>query len=304
MAITTALSLLACISCVGGFSAVSFVSPLPNRRRAAPALAAAANEASNVVPMEVHAKAMIDAGRALLQPILDQIDRADTADDDALPPDLSDFKDAYTAFRLAQVMDPENTEAEKELERIHALMKTVVGSDDHLVSGFYIPETVTRGEDSPEEAGVAPAARSDVDADVVIVGAGAAGIGQAVSLIHTFGLDASRVRIIERGEAVGASFRQWPEEMRFISPSFNQAGWTSSFDLNAVAHGSSPAYSLHAQHPSGKQYADYLDELGVHLGSNLVPNLPCAHFSADRAHVQALPWRHSASGQPAGEPAH
>ena len=28
-----------------------------------------------------------------------------------------------------------------------------------------------------------------------------------------------------------------------------------------MAHGSSPAYSLHAQHPSGGQYADYLDAL-------------------------------------------
>ena len=33
---------------------------------------------------------------------------------------------------------------------------------------------------------------------------------------------------------MGTSFRSWPEEMRFISPSFNQQGWTSSFDLNSV----------------------------------------------------------------------
>eukprot|EP00966_Prymnesium_polylepis_P176537 4086827-Prymnesium_polylepis.2 len=48
--------------------------------------------------------------------------------------------------------------------------------------------------------------------------------------------------------------------MRFISPSFNQAGWTG-FDLNSAAHGSSPAFSLHTQHPSGAQYADYLENL-------------------------------------------
>ena len=51
--------------------------------------------------------------------------------------------------------------------------------------------------------------------------------------------------------------------MRFISPSFNQQGWTSSFDLNAVAQDTSPAYALHAQHPSGKQYADYLAALAA-----------------------------------------
>ena len=37
--------------------------------------------------------------------------------------------------------------------------------------------------------------------------------------------------ILERGETIGKSFRSWPE-MKFISPSFNQAGWTKSFDLN------------------------------------------------------------------------
>ena len=97
--------------------------------------------------------------------------------------------------------------------------------------------------------------------DVVVVGAGAAGIGCAVSLTRAFDLDPARVRLLERSDAVGASFRAWPEEMRFISPSFNQQGWTSSFDLNAVAQDTSPAYALHAQHPSGRQYADYLAAL-------------------------------------------
>ena len=43
---------------------------------------------------------------------------------------------------------------------------------------------------------------------------------------------------------MGESFRLWPKEMRFISPSFNQQGWTKSFDLNSVAYGTSPAFTL------------------------------------------------------------
>ena len=43
--------------------------------------------------------------------------------------------------------------------------------------------------------------------DVIVVGAGAAGIGCAFSLTHTFGLDPSRVLLLERGDAIGASFR-------------------------------------------------------------------------------------------------
>jgi putative flavoprotein involved in K+ transport len=110
----------------------------------------------------------------------------------------------------------------------------------------------------------APQLRKDLPSpalDVIIVGAGAAGVGTALMLTTTFGLDASRVLLIERGEAVGDTFRRWPEEMRFISPSFNQQGWTASFDLNSIAYGTSPAYSLHAEHPSGDEYADYLNAL-------------------------------------------
>jgi len=97
--------------------------------------------------------------------------------------------------------------------------------------------------------------------DVIIVGAGAAGVGCALMLTRTFGLETSRVLLIERGEGVGDTFRRWPAEMRFISPSFNQQGWTSCFDLNSVAYGTSPAFSLHAEHPSGDEYADYLNAL-------------------------------------------
>jgi len=112
-----------------------------------------------------------------------------------------------------------------------------------------------------EDRGTDDGSDEGVDAAVIVVGAGAAGIGFAITLTKTFGLDPSRVLLVEKGDGVGTSFRQWPEEMRFISPSFNSEGWTNSFDLNSVAHGSSPAYELHAQHPSGSQYADYLDDL-------------------------------------------
>ena len=94
--------------------------------------------------------------------------------------------------------------------------------------------------------------------DVIIVGAGAAGVGCAMMLTKTFGLDPSRVLLIERGEGVGDTFRRWPAEMRFISPSFNQQGWTVSMDLNSIARGTSPAFLMHTEHPSGDDYAQYL----------------------------------------------
>ncbi len=56
---------------------------------------------------------------------------------------------------------------------------------------------------------------------------------------------------------MGASFEKWPEQMRFITPSFygNPFGLT---DLNAINPRTSPADFAHAEHLAGAQYAAYL----------------------------------------------
>ena len=106
--------------------------------------------------------------------------------------------------------------------------------------------------------------------DVTVVGAGAAGIGIGVALSL---LDLETV-LLER-EEIGASFRRWPDEMRFITPSFpsNSFGLT---DLNAITPKTSPAVTLDREHPSGEEYADYLEavvdfhELPVETGVEVV----------------------------------
>lgn len=89
--------------------------------------------------------------------------------------------------------------------------------------------------------------------DVVIVGAGPAGIGMAQELNKIPGL---RYGILESGR-IGESFRRWPAQTRLITPSFysNPFGLV---DLNAVDATSSPAIFAGAEHLSGDQYADYL----------------------------------------------
>ena len=104
------------------------------------------------------------------------------------------------------------------------------------------------------------------DYDVVIVGAGCAGVGMSVMLSQMFKLDHRRVICVEQNSHVGSSFRLWPEEMKFISPSFNQQGWTKSFDLNSVYWGTSPAAFLRDEHPSGEEYALYLETLADKSG--------------------------------------
>lgn len=95
--------------------------------------------------------------------------------------------------------------------------------------------------------------------DVVIVGAGAAGLGCA-KVLADLGIEHL---VVERAE-VGASFARWPAEMRFITPSFtsNQFGL---LDLNAIALNTSPAYSLRREHPSGRQYAEFLKVFAEHF---------------------------------------
>ncbi len=96
--------------------------------------------------------------------------------------------------------------------------------------------------------------------DVVIVGAGAAGIGCGV-VLQELGLE--RFTILERHQ-VGASFSRWPEEMRFITPSFPSHGF-GLLDLNAVTLKTSPAIAFRQEHISGKQYALYLQTIADHF---------------------------------------
>ncbi|MGQ0792865.1 MAG: NAD(P)/FAD-dependent oxidoreductase [Deltaproteobacteria bacterium] len=89
--------------------------------------------------------------------------------------------------------------------------------------------------------------------DIVIVGAGAAGVGFGALLQF---LELRNFTILERHE-VGASFSRWPKEMRFISPSFSSNSF-GLVDLNAVTPNTSPAFTLKTEHPSGGDYASYL----------------------------------------------
>ncbi|RDZ62448.1 hypothetical protein C5B90_14800 [Haloferax sp. Atlit-12N] len=81
--------------------------------------------------------------------------------------------------------------------------------------------------------------QTDESLDAVIVGAGAAGVGIGV-VLEALALDS--YAILERDD-VGASFRQWPEEMQFITPSFPSNSFGCR-DLNAVTTDTSPAFAL------------------------------------------------------------
>lgn len=68
--------------------------------------------------------------------------------------------------------------------------------------------------------------------------------------------------LLERHE-VGASFRRWPPGMRFITPSFTSNSF-GALDLNSISRTTSPAYTLRTEHPTGEQYANYLQAVANH----------------------------------------
>ena len=92
--------------------------------------------------------------------------------------------------------------------------------------------------------------------DVIIVGAGAAGVGVGITLQHV-GIE--KFLIVDRAK-VGASFAAWPAETRFITPSFpsNSIGM---LDLNSIAIGISPAYNMRVEHPTGAEFAAHLQNI-------------------------------------------
>ena len=96
--------------------------------------------------------------------------------------------------------------------------------------------------------------------DIVVVGAGAAGLGIGVTLRD---LGIKNFVILDRS-AVGASFLRWPRQARFITPSFNSNQF-GGLDLNAVCLQTSPAYSVGVEHPTGEEYAGYLRGVAKHF---------------------------------------
>jgi len=118
------------------------------------------------------------------------------------PPPRKTFDKVIEAYELSQMLNPDCEESDFQLTKVSRLLRQIPPPDP-------------------------PTPVASADFDVLVVGAGAAGVGTALMLTQTFGIDKSRVVVMERGAAVGESFRLWPAEMKFISPcSINRAGPT------------------------------------------------------------------------------
>ncbi|MEM6463779.1 MAG: NAD(P)/FAD-dependent oxidoreductase [Pseudomonadota bacterium] len=100
--------------------------------------------------------------------------------------------------------------------------------------------------------------------NVAIVGAGPAGLGVARVLRD---LAIPDVWVLERG-VIGQSFLRWPSETQLLTPSFpgNVFGIT---DLNAISYDSSPGWALKREHPTGSDYARYLDKAALSFNLNV-----------------------------------
>ena len=103
--------------------------------------------------------------------------------------------------------------------------------------------------------------------DTIIVGAGAAGIGVGIALQHS---GVENFLIVDR-DSVGSSFTSWPDATRFITPSFpsNSIGM---LDLNSIAIGVSPAFSMKVEHPNGKEFAAHLLDIAKYFDLPILQN--------------------------------
>ncbi|MEM7110601.1 MAG: NAD(P)/FAD-dependent oxidoreductase [Bacteroidota bacterium] len=95
--------------------------------------------------------------------------------------------------------------------------------------------------------------------DVIIVGAGPAGIGIGI-ILQQLGI----YYVILEKYSVGSSFERWPKETQFISPSFT-GNFFKMPDLNAITPDSSPAFDLLTEHPTGVEYAQYLKKISKYF---------------------------------------
>lgn len=98
--------------------------------------------------------------------------------------------------------------------------------------------------------------RSTEPLDVIVVGAGPAGIGTALACQAVKDM---RVGVVEAGE-IGESFSRWHHSQSMLTPSFTTNGY-GAVDLNSVHPLTSPAHTLHTDYPSGEEYALYLRSL-------------------------------------------
>jgi hypothetical protein len=289
------------------------------------AAASLADEVLDNANRSVLAQAALIRGKALLQPLVDQIKNSES---EAGYPAKEAFRPAWQDVMLALSLEPDNAEAQAQLAKLNRLAESFSNPDasaaasaaataatstdsatdiSSSIGSTSATDTATSATDTA--AAAAPMKEHNgLPHDVIVVGAGASGVGLGVMLNKAFGIPPERVLVVERGDAVGESFRRWPKEMRFISPSFNQQGWTESFDLNSVAYGTSPAFTLHAEHPSGEQYATYLSalaenaELNVRCGTDVKAVRPLPAEEGGGFEVEVAPWVPPSSSSSSSSP--
>lgn len=117
--------------------------------------------------------------------------------------------------------------------------------------------------------------------NLVIVGAGPSGIGLGV-LLKKLGI--TEFSILEKDE-IGSSFRRWPKEMRFITPSFPGQGF-GALDLNTVVPGTSPAYTFQKEHLSGTEYQEYLQLLSDYYKLPVDTRTEVTHVQKEETHFK------------------
>ncbi|MBZ8176450.1 NAD(P)-binding domain-containing protein [Corynebacterium sp. 3HC-13] len=113
--------------------------------------------------------------------------------------------------------------------------------------------------------------------DVIVIGAGPAGIGTALACQA---IDDMTVGVVEAGE-IGNSFLHWHHCQTMLTPSFTSNGY-GALDLNAIHPLTSPAFTLHTDYPTGEEYALYLRSLVNYFELPVLTNTEVTAITVDK----------------------
>ena len=134
--------------------------------------------------LSVMASAALTRGKAIIYAGVKQM----MEDETPLPRER--LVEAWGALKLSARLNPGCKETKAELNSLMGLMEEL--KDEYKTDPL-----------TPDKASSDSKAPDSTRPDVIVVGAGAVGVGCAVMMTETFGLDASRVLLIERGDDIG-----------------------------------------------------------------------------------------------------
>ncbi|GMI10934.1 hypothetical protein TrVE_jg5875 [Triparma verrucosa] len=215
-----------------------------------------------------------------------------------LDPTLKKLNDLVNGFRdLSALLEEGNFGGPSAMEEEKIEEEKSSHRSSHRSSHSPLQQNHAMEDDSDDSSNASSNASSNDSNEetfsVVIIGASASGLGVASALLSASpDLD---IKILERSSCVGSSFLSWPPFTRFISPSFYSNPFGPN-DLNQITPDENgPQTHSQSQHPTGAEYASYLQTLSRTKKFNNRTLESYISFNTHVSSVTSLPYAGSSA---------